>query len=63
MPTPGFDTGKWNTNDDYPFTNVCATMVVDFAMLYIPETLSYLLIGGSDDSGTSFVYISQIAKF
>ena len=51
-----FGSGTWKTVDDYPF---CRGMgCSDYDMLYIPETSSYLVIGG--DSSRP---ISQIARF
>ena len=54
-----FGTGEWKTVDDYPFTS---SRVTSYVMIYIPETLSYLVIGGSD-GGTEIVVLSQIARF
>ena len=55
-----FGTGNWNTVNDYPgsgpYPGVCS-----YDMLYIPETRSYLVIGGDDGSGNDEV--SQIFKF
>ena len=49
-----FDTGTWITADDYPFGS--GSGLADYAMLYIPETSSYLVIGGMASG-------SQIAEF
>ena len=50
-----FGTGSWKTVSDYPFSS---KSVYSYDMLYIPDTSSYLVIGGSDGNG-----LSQIAKF
>ena len=53
-----FGTGTWKTVDDYPFGS--GSFVVGHDLLYIPETSSYLIIGGSDGPGKA---LFQIAKF
>ena len=51
-----FGTGAWKMIDDYPFGSE-SERLSDYEMLYIPETRSYLVIGGDDG-----YYLSQIAK-
>ena len=52
-----FRTGKWMAVDDYPFTS---DVFISYEMIYIPEFLSYFVIGGADGTG---IDMSQITMF
>ena len=52
-----FNSGEWTTADDYPYGN--EVWISHYAMVYITEIQSYLVIGGYEKNGDS----SQIAKF
>ena len=56
-----FDTNAWADVEDYPFV-IPGSRITDYSMIFIPETSSYLVIGG-----TTFVdyvaVLSQIAIF
>ena len=51
-----FATGEWTELDDYPFGS--SKSFSDYDMVYIPEILSYFVIGGYD----GFYPMSQIAR-
>ena len=44
---------------DYPYSS--GSMIIDYEMIYIPELLSYLVIGGRWLSGDKSIHTSQIA--
>ena len=50
-----FGSGSWKAVKDYPFTS--GPRITDYDMVYIPEVLAFLVIGGYD--GFS---LSQIGK-
>ena len=57
-----YGSGAWKSVDDYPFPGLPGAGVYDSELLYIPETLSFLVIGGwNGPDGAN--YLSQIAQF
>ena len=53
-----FGTNAWSTVSDYPFA--IGTYVYDYSMIFIPETASYLVIGGKSLNN---IILSQLAIF
>ena len=53
-----FGTGTWMTISDYPYSS--DSVINDYEMIYIPELLSFLVIGGHD-SGDRSIHTSQVA--
>ena len=53
-----FKTGTWKVVNDYPFGS--GSYIAMYDIVFIPESRSFLIIGGNDGSG---VFVSHIAKF
>ena len=54
-----FRTGKWMAVEDYPYTS---DVFNSYEMIYIPELLSYLVIGGADGTGADMSQLAMLTN-
>ena len=54
-----FRTSKWMAVKDYPYTS---DVFNSYEMIYIPELLSYLVIGGADGTGADMSQLAMLTN-